>query len=1304
MPTGRSLRRRLSLTAAVGFVLVSFLLAGAALSGRPVVAAEPAAPVYHWRLGSEESTRLVPHGNVGRDVAGPRPPEFPDFTADNTAVQLDGRGARLMFADPGPHSDLDFTNGDEITVQAWVKLDRSIGNNNNVYVVGKGRTGDKRFAADNQNWALRLRGVGGQARISFLFASERKADQPRRDSHWHRWTSSEGFVAGTGWHRIAVRYRFGQPDSIAAWLNEKPLGGSWDMGGATTEPPVLDDDALWIGSSMGGSPANSFSGWLDEIAIYRSALNDQQLASLYRRQGDARSVTELPDIAPAYFGTDRDVTVRVLEAIGAHDRWLPLDSQKHQPVVRYQTDQMLFPRLPQRYDAYGVRSSWRPTSLLQAATRVRLPAGKHQLLLRARGASRLWLDDQLVAKLGVRSRGGGAHWPVDPLPAPPLPGHRLLPYGDQEAIAELVIEQAGEFDLIAESLVGSPRLRAEPGEMLVAIRLQDSDTFTLVPGYRPPPALRTSTTSTSATTAAPTTLNATTLNATTTADAATAAATAIQSAPVVYPLTDVAMETALAAAEAQLSALDIQRRREAAAAHDDYWRQRHAIAADWVQHNPGPTVPELPAGHSGNAVDAFLLAKIEAARQQSDAESVGDVQWFQAEVAPILQQHCVRCHGEDGEGGLRLTSREALLAGGDSGLAAVVPQQADDSLLWHRVAGDDEGERMPPGGGLTEAQLATLKRWIDDGVAWGRNLPAESLQLAATIDDASFIRRAYLDCWGVPPTEQELRDFLADDRDDKRSRLIDRLLDDAHLADHWVSYWQDVLAENPSMLKPSINNTGPFRYYLHDALVDRWPLDRLVTELVMLRGSEREGGAAGFGMAADNDAPLATRGIVLASAFLGVDLQCARCHDSPYHDTTQQDLFSLAAMIHRKPLSVPPTSTVAPGFFEANPDRRSLIRVTLLPGVPVQPQWPFAGVTELDDGAMIDRLVRSPEDSRERLAALITAPGNQRFAAVLVNRLWSRLMGAGIVQPVDDWQGTTASHPQLLTYLARQLVASGYDLRHVLRLILTSDAYGRAAVGSNRQAAPSERFFAAPDRRRMTAEQVVDSLVVASGHRLDVDELTFDADGWHAAGTMVSLGKPRRSWQFAELSNERDRPSLALPRAQAVADVLAAFGWEGARQNGISQRDVSPNVLQPGILANGVMSSWIVRASLDSELAQLALDAASPDQLLESLFLRFAGRLPHPAEQLAYGEVLQEGFDQRLTAAEDVRWPEPPEPLRHVSWRNHLAAEANVIKIEMEKRAREGTPPDPRLQPQWRQAYEDVVWALVNSPESVWVP
>src|SRR5690606_37661120 len=146
---------------------------------------------------------------------GPVPPEFPDFAPGNTAVHLDGQGAYIAIDDPGAGSPYDFDNGDAITLEAWIKID-DIHAGQNMYVIGKGRTNGPRFARDNQNWALRMvGGQDGEAKLSFLFAT---APAPN-NQHWHRWTSKASINIITGWHHVAVAYRFGEPDSMRGWID-----------------------------------------------------------------------------------------------------------------------------------------------------------------------------------------------------------------------------------------------------------------------------------------------------------------------------------------------------------------------------------------------------------------------------------------------------------------------------------------------------------------------------------------------------------------------------------------------------------------------------------------------------------------------------------------------------------------------------------------------------------------------------------------------------------------------------------------------------------------------------------------------------------------------------------------------------------------------------------------------------------------------------------------------------------------------------------------------------------------------------
>lgn len=1219
--------------------------------------------VARWDFGTEETTPLVAHGDVHRDQPGPRPPEFPTFNESNTSVKLDGKGARFSFAAPGDHEKFNFTNGETISLEAWVKLE-SIGEGQNVYVIGKGRTGDNVSNVDNQNWALRLRKLGGDIKVSFLFATPREAKSspaPRADdAHWHRWTSNSGFTTMNRWHHIAVSYTFGKPESIRGWIDGKPMQGRWDMGGATEEAPVVDDDAVWIGSSMGGLDAASLKGWIDSVAVHRGALDDAVINSQFKR---AAPLAESP---PKLDAVPKAVRFAFLEGQASHHEWPEVYEEATKPVeVSAETpdwaaSQFLMTKMPQRYDSWGIRSSWKAPVLIQACTQVAIPAGKTKFMVRTRGLSRLWVGDRVVVRTKPLGGSTDGHQPVDPLPEPPMPGMRIVGYGVQEAFGEIELEKPETLRVVLEAMIGGSAYRADSGEMMVGVLKPGATVYEL-------------------------------LQPTGTDESAT-------------PITDAAMANALASTNQAIDRFDRFVRQRKAATEDDFWHNRHRIATEWAKEHL--VAPEA-VNNESLSIDHFLGDKIQRAQDsmasEASAELADKPSAFQDQVLPILRKHCFRCHGDqDEEGGLRLTSREAMLSGGDSGEAAIVPGDPHRGELLARIMSDDEGERMPPSTKLSAEEITTLTEWISGGAAWNVTIDRAALAVSPMTDDASFLRRAFLDTVGQPPSESEAREFLDDKDTAKRSRLIDRLLSDDRWADHWVSYWQDVLAENPNLLKPSLNNTGPFRWYLHDALIDNRPLDRMVTEIVMMRGSEREGGSAGFGMAADNDAPMATRGIVLASAFMGVQLQCARCHDSPYHETKQRDLFSLAAMMSRKDVTVPKSSTVAPGFFEKNSGRESLISVTLKPGVPVAPSWPFDDL--LEDTRSLDQLMHDPRDARERLAASITAPWNKRFAQVMVNRIWKRLIGAGIVEPADDWEIGLPSHPELLEWLASELVTSGYDAKHLVRLIMNSQIYQREAVGQNRHVDPDQRYFAAPDRRRLTAEQVVDSLVASSGKPLDVDDLTFDPEAKRPATTMINLGSPSRSWMFATLSNERDRPSLAFPRATAVVDVLEAFGWTGSRQNAITERDVEPNVLQPGAIANGVFTSWMTAASAKSSLADLAVESKDASSLVDSIFLRFLSRMPTEHESLTFMPMLEQGFQDRLVPPDQVQPVVYPPMLRRVSWSNHLAEDANRVKIEMEERARDGDPADPRLKPEWRMLFEDVVWAVVNSPEFVWVP
>lgn len=408
----------------------------------------------------------------------------------------------------------------------------------------------------------------------------------------------------------------------------------------------------------------------------------------------------------------------------------------------------------------------------------------------------------------------------------------------------------------------------------------------------------------------------------------------------------------------------------------------------------------------------------------------------------------------------------------------------------------------------------------------------------------------------------------------------------------------------------------------------------------------------------------------------------------------------MAAMLERKPIKVPESSSVPAAFFEHTEKggRESLIEVTLSVGSTVQQEWPF----EEFEVNVPDSALKDPADSRERFAAQVTL--SRRFAEVLVNRVWSRYMGAGIVEPVDDWEGNAPVDPDLLAFLTDEFIRSGYDLKALTRLIVSSGFYQRQALDAPSNLAVEERFLAGPYRRRMAAEQIVDNAWHVSGREMELDRLTMDLEGRLAPDWFMNFGNPEHAWEFTTMANERDRPSLALPEHQAIVDVLLAFGWRNSRQEPTTHREEEPNPLQPGVLANGVMGGWLTRLTDDSELTQLCLDAKSPEELTELLFERILTRPPTQQERSDFVALLSDGFEDRVIPEDQIPAAQKEERFPWVSWSNHLHSEANSIKQKQEELARRGDPPTRLLNGSWRSRAEDAVWALFNSPEMILVP
>ena len=512
---------------------------------------------------------------------------------------------------------------------------------------------------------------------------------------------------------------------------------------------------------------------------------------------------------------------------------------------------------------------------------------------------------------------------------------------------------------------------------------------------------------------------------------------------------------------------------------------------------------------------------------------------FAHDVVPILRVHCAGCHaGDSRQGGYSINTRDTTFAGGDSGRVAVVPGEPDASELLRRVLATAVEERMPAEGDpLPDEAIATLRDWIAGGAAWedgfafestgyeapirlvdvvlppprnGRENPVDrvvdayhedrSIPTPPRCDDRTFVRRASLDLVGLLPDPQRVERFVADGDPEKRRRLVRELLDDPlPYAEHWLTFWNDLLRNDYTGTGFITGGRRQITTWLHRALVENTPYDAFVRDLVAPSGDDSRGFIDGIVWRGEVNASQ-TVPIQFAQnigqTFLGINLKCASCHDSFVDRWTLRQTYDLAAIASDAPLE--------------------LARCDTLTGVRASPAWLFEELGQVDPAA--------PRATRlQQLAALVTSPDNGWLSRTLVNRLWHRLMGRGLVHPVDALRGRPWS-PELLDVLAADLVTHGWDVKHVLETICTSEAYGAATPPVAGQPRTGDYVFLGPLPRRLTAEQFSDAI-------------------WQLTG--AAPAKPDA--EVRRTTPDPDRPQPAPPRARWIWNNQSAASPPGEK-------------------------------------------------------------------------------------------------------------------------------------------------------------
>lgn len=350
-------------------------------------------------------------------------------------------------------------------------------------------------------------------------------------------------------------------------------------------------------------------------------------------------------------------------------------------------------------------------------------------------------------------------------------------------------------------------------------------------------------------------------------------------------------------------------------------------------------------------------------------------------------------------------------------------------------------------------------------------IKAEKVRPKDLCDDWTFARRASLDLVGIVPTLEDLERYMRWNKEERRGKWIDLLLDQRYFADRWTVVLGDLLRERGRVQGAPLN---ALRDFLHGALERNMPYDELVRKLVSAEGNSEQNLATGFLLRDRLDADVLA--VSVSDAFLGVSIKCAQCHDHPFDYWTQDDFKGMA------------------GFYRGT--RRDAIRAAD-GNQPVS--LGVINVARRANGTFLTGATSSLGRGPAALAELITSRNDPYFARVAVNRLWNQMMGVGLVNPPSNFSPLNPpSHPELLDWLAIDFIEHGYDIKHTLKLIAMSRTYQQtssdslttwASVVRHNRETPDESDDIVPGSlyegmrlRRMSAEQINDSILVATGH------------------------------------------------------------------------------------------------------------------------------------------------------------------------------------------------------------------------------
>lgn len=494
------------------------------------------------------------------------------------------------------------------------------------------------------------------------------------------------------------------------------------------------------------------------------------------------------------------------------------------------------------------------------------------------------------------------------------------------------------------------------------------------------------------------------------------------------------------------------------------------------------------------------------------------------------------------------------------------------------VLGDREGYQWQP---------SPEHNFVDTLV--NKKLQRVKLLPSELCSDADFLRRVSFDLAGIPPTAEQVRAFLADTRDSKTKReaKIDELLESADFVDHWTLKWSDLLMSN----RKTITEKGvwAFRNWLRASIAENKPYDQFVYELLTASGSTFENPATNYYRVSREPNEVMEN---MTQVFLGTRFNCNKCHDHPFERWTQRQYYELSGFLTgvvRKPGSAKDEEiiySVATGGAMKHPTTGQI----------VPSAFPFKLSVPEDT---------SP-DARIKLGKWITAKENPYFAKSIVNRYWSYLLGMGIIDPVDDIRaGNPPSNPELLDALTADFIAHNFDLKYLVRTIVTSHTYQRA-LKTNKWNDGDNTNFSHALPRRLTAEQLYDAIQIATGAPTNIP-------GVPAGFRATQLPDPQINLSFLDMFGRPPRESPC--ECERSSDVSL-----GQTLNLVNGPTIADAIAHP-----------------NAKVARLVAEKADNKKLVEEIYLSVVCRMPTDEER-AKGEAYLTQIGNPTDGAQDLMW------------------------------------------------------------------